>query len=126
MRIRDLNVGVDSVSRLRVGEDAELPREGRLRPAFMPTPPELDDVLRRPSLDERLPSLLQPAVLDSELLDPSALSRVREETRNLLAGQARAEQGMRKKILESAAANLSNAMNLDDEVRRALAALLKG
>jgi hypothetical protein len=73
----------------------------------------------------RLPSLLQPAVLDSELLDPSALSKVREETRNLLAGQARAEQGMRKEILESAAVNLSNAMNLDDEVRRALAALLK-
>lgn len=126
MRIQNLDVGVDSVSRLRVGEDVQLPQAGGLRPVFMPTPPALDEVLRRPSLDERLPSLLQPTTLDAELLEPSALSRVREETRNIIAAQSHIMQGQQKQILESAATYLNDAVSLDDEVRRALAALLKG
>lgn len=126
MRVQDLNVGVDTVSRLRHGEDVKLPSDGKLRPIFMPVAPELDEVLRRPSLNERLPALLQPASVDAELLDPSALSRVREEVRNIISMRMSFEEGERKKTLEDAKRYLSDAMSLDDEVRRALAALMKG
>ena len=126
MRVQDLNVGVDTVSRLRVGEDVKLPSDGKLRPIFMPIAPELDEVLRRPSLNERLPSLLQPETVDADLLDPLALSQVREEVRNIISMRINFEEGERRRILEDAKNYLSDAMSLDDEVRRALAALLKG
>ena len=43
----------------------------------------LDDILRRPSLDERLPRLLQPEMLDPDLLDPATLSDTRITARRL-------------------------------------------
>ncbi len=126
MRVQNLNVGVDSVSRLRVGEDAPLPQEGTLHPVFMPVPQALDEVLKRPSLDERLPALLQPETLDTELLEPTALSHTREEIRNILTAKADLETGANKEALDYAVAYLNDAVALDDEVRHALAALLKG
>jgi type III secretion system YscX-like protein len=126
MRIRSMDIGVESVSRFLVEDDVHLPAEKGLRPAFLPLARPLDDVLKRPSLDERLPRLLQPEFLDPDLLEPATLTHVRLEAQHLMAERAKRESGSRRQLLERAAAHLDNEASLDDEVRRSLAALLRG
>jgi hypothetical protein len=126
MRIRSMDIGVESVSRFLVEDDVHLPEEKGLRPIFLPLARPLDDVLKRPSLDERLPRLLQPESLDPDLLEPATLTLVRLDARRFMAERARKENGSRKKLLELAASHLDNEASLDDEVRRSLAALLRG
>jgi Type III secretion system YscX (type_III_YscX) len=126
MRIRSLDVGVEAISRFHVEDDVHLPDDKGLRPAFLPLSRPLDDVLKRPSLDERLPQLLQPDYLDTDLLEPATLADVRLQTRRVLGKHARRETGSRRQALELATAYLDDAALLDDEVRRSLAALLRG
>jgi Type III secretion system YscX (type_III_YscX) len=126
MKIKSLDVGVESVSRLKVDDIPRLPDQRGLRPVFLPAPQLLEQVLHRPSLDERLPYLLQPEVLDPELLEPATLSSVRREVRSIIAARARGEGGDRKRRLQLAASFLDNEVNLDEDVRRSLAALLRG
>jgi hypothetical protein len=126
MRIRSMDIGVESVSRFLVEDDVHLPEEKGLRPVFLPLARPLDDVLRRPSLDERLPRLLQPEFLDPDLLEPATLTHVRLEARHFMVQRARQESGSRRQLLELAASHLDNEANLDGEVRRSLAALLRG
>jgi hypothetical protein len=126
MRIRSMDVGLESVSRFLVEDDVHLPAEKGLRPAFLPLARPLDDVLRRPSLDERLPRLLQPEFLDPDLLEPATLTYTRLDARHFMAERAKRESGSRRKTLELAALHLDNEASLDDEVRRSLAALLRG
>jgi hypothetical protein len=126
MRIRSLDVGVEAISRFLVEDDVHLPEDKGLRPAFLPVARPLDDVLKRPSLDERLPQLLQPDYLDSDLLEPATLTSARLATCQVLAECARRESGSRRKALELATAYLDDTAHLDDEVRRSLAALLRG
>jgi hypothetical protein len=126
MRIRTLDVGVESITRWQAHDEVHLPRDTGPRPAFLPLYRPLDEILRRPSLDERLPRLLQPEFVDPDLLEPATLTDVRAETRELLAARARRESGRRRHLLETAASCLDDDMNLDHEVRRSLAALLRG
>jgi hypothetical protein len=126
MRVRNLNIGVESISRWQVEDEVHLPKETGLRPAFLPLYRPLDEILRRPSLDERLPTLLQPELLDPDLLEPAMLTDVRRETREILSAKARRETGRRKHLFEMAASCLDDDINLDNEVRRSLAALLRG
>jgi hypothetical protein len=126
MRIRSMDVGLESVSRFLVEDDVHLPEDKGLRPAFLPLARPLDDVLRRPSLDERLPRLLQPEFLDPDLLEPATLTDARLDARRFMAERAKRERGGRRQTLELAASHLDNEASLDDEVRRSLAALLRG
>ena len=89
MRVRNLNIGVESISRWQVEDEVHLPKETGLRPGFLPLYRPLDEILRRPSLDERLPGLLQPELLDPDLLEPATLTDVRHQTREIFAGKAR-------------------------------------
>ncbi|MEI2384505.1 hypothetical protein [Breoghania sp. JC706] len=124
--IRPLNIGLESVSRWRVDDEAHLPVRGRDAPKFLPRQGELDEILRRPSLDERLTELLQPAFLDSELLRPSVLSETRSDTHDALGALAQGAGGEVRRVLGEARAILADELELEDEVRAALAALLKG
>lgn len=81
MRVENLGVGVESVSLWQVEDEVHLPKEGGLAPTFLPQYRPLDDILRRPSLDERLPRLLQP-----EMLDPDLLTRTLSDT-HIAAGR---------------------------------------
>lgn len=125
MKIRSFEIGVESFTRAEPGEGAHLPREGALSPTFLPKPGHLDAVLRRPSLDERLPQLLEPRNLDAALLEPATLSATRRAAGAHMAEAARRALGQRRRILEEAALILGEDAELDDEVRAALAALLK-
>ncbi|MBR0988381.1 hypothetical protein [Bradyrhizobium liaoningense] len=126
MRIRSLEVGLETISRYQVADDVHLPKEKGLRPVFLPVSQPLDDVLKRPSLDERLPALLQPRFLDPDLLEPATLVDIRLQAQELIAASAKRETGSRKELLERAATCLEDENGLDEEVRRALAALLRG
>lgn len=125
MKIRNFDIGLEAYTRVGPGEDPRLPSEGAPGPSFIPEPAHLDAVLRRPSLDERLPQVLQPPALDADLLEPAVLSEVRRGTRGLFAEAARRAVGQRRRILEEAALILDEDAVLDADVRSALAALLK-
>lgn len=126
MKIRSFEIGVEAITQVGRGEETHLPPEGPVAPAFLPQPAALDAILRRPSLDERLPALLQPASLDPTLLDPAALSEARHDAAAAFADAASQATGQRRRILAQAAIALEEAVRLDDEVRAALAALLRG
>lgn len=126
MRIKNLNVGVEAVTFWQAEDEVHLPAEGRVTPAFLPQYRPLDEILRRPSLDERLPSLLQPAVLDTDLLDPSTLAAARLTARAILGEAATQADGARRSLFAKAAVQLDGAVSMDEEVRRSLAVLLRG
>jgi hypothetical protein len=126
MRIKNLGVGVESVTVWQTDDEVHLPKNGQLAPTFLPQYRPLDEILRRPSLDERLPALLQPATLDPDLLDPSTLSEARQSARDGFARQAAGASGRRRALFEMAASYLDESVVMDDEVRRSLAVLLRG
>jgi len=126
MKTRRLDVGLESISRWRVGDEDHLPEAGKSAPKFLPRHRELDEILRRPSLDERLTDLLQPAQLDPDLLEPAVLSATREAARDLMETMAARVSGTEKTTLYEAVDILSEEVTLDQEVRSALASLLKG
>ena len=126
MKVKSFDVGLELITRVGFGEDVHLPTEGPLGPTFLPEVRPLDDVLHRPSLDERLPRLLQPSSLDADLLEPSVLAATRLSSRELFADAARRSAGHRRRVLDQAALYLEEDVVLDDEVRTALATLLRG
>ncbi len=126
IKIDQLDVGVELISRWQVHDEVHLPPTRGLKTPFLPLYRPLDEILHRPSLEERLPGLLQPALLDPDLLEPATLAEVRIETQRVLAARARQEVGVRRKVLEAAASHFDEAVSLDNAVRRSLAALLRG
>ena len=66
MKIRNLDIGVESITRWQIDDEIHLPKDRGLAPTFLPLYRPLDEILRRPSLDERLPALMQPESLDPD------------------------------------------------------------
>jgi hypothetical protein len=126
MKIRPLNVGVESISHWQVEHETHLPGSGPLSPAFLPVYRPLDEILRRPSLEERLPKLLQPELLDPDLLQPSVLTETRLDVGFVFSRAAERHTGRRKDILAAAGRMLEDDATLDEDVRGALAMLLRG
>lgn len=126
MRIRRLDIGVESITRWDAEDEVHLPREGSPAPQYIPQYQHLDEILRRPSLDERLPRLLQPATVDPDLLAPAVLSDTRLAARDLFRGHAHRGDARHRGLFEAAARVLDDDRGLDEEVRRALATLLRG
>ncbi|EHS52217.1 hypothetical protein PDO_4839 [Rhizobium sp. PDO1-076] len=126
MLSRRLDFGIESISRWRVGDQEHLPAEGKSAPRFEPNARELEKILRRPTLDERLTSLLQPIRIDPDLLEPGILAETRQETRLLLEAAAVQVSGQDRIALEAARTLIAEEMTLDEEVQSALAALLRG
>lgn len=125
MRVRPLDVGLEAITRWNREDEAHLPQDGTIRPSFLPHDRPLDEILRPPSLDERLASLLQPEGLDPDLMLPGALGMIRQDVAALFARQALRAQGRSQDMLERASRCLAEAAELDDDIRGALAALLR-
>lgn len=126
MKIKSFDVGLESITQVGFGQDVHLPKEAPVGPKFMPQARPLDDVLRRPSIEERLPDLLQPASIDPALLEPAVLTETRHAAQGFMGEAARRATGHRRRVLEQAALYLDDDIALDEDVRAALAVLLKG
>lgn len=127
MRIRPFDVGVESISRWQVEDEVHLPEEGRAGPSFLPSYRALDSILYRPSLDERLPELLQPRNVDPQLLEPSILTGTRQELARLFNRLgASATDPADRAAFRAAGEFLDDEVSRDEEVRTALALLLRG
>ena len=126
MRIRNLDIGVEQVTQWGVEHEFHLPPDGDFAPPFLPQVRPLDAILRRPSLDERLPDLLQPAELDPSLLNPSIFADTRKSTRDFFRSVARTASGEAARVLDAASHILDAEDGMDGEVRAALAMLLRG
>jgi hypothetical protein len=126
-KIQSLDVGVESIGRWRIDDEQHLPEDRRPSPVFLPETRALDEILRRPSLDERLPNLLRPDRLDPDLLLPSRMSAVRQEVAQRFRDMERhAKTLSARNIFASAATVMEDDAALDDEVQSALALLLRG
>ena len=126
-RARPLGVGVESIARWRIDDEQHLPSD-RQAPGFLPETRALDDILRRPSLDERLPDLLRPDTLDPDLMHPAVMSAMREGMARRFRDLETApgiDAGQREAFAAAAAVMESDA-SLDKEVRASLAVLLRG
>jgi hypothetical protein len=132
-RIGRFDHGLAGVSRWQVTDETHLPESKKLAPAYAPVEPRLAEILRRPSLDERLPDLLCPEWVAPELMEPSTMSATRREVARRFrqgAEQLEAQLGApgagMASALGEAAAVLEADVVLDEDIRAALAALLKG
>jgi hypothetical protein len=126
MKIRNLDIGVESITRWQAEDEIHLPRDRGLAPAFLPIHRPLDEILRRPSLDERLPSLMQPENLDPDLLQPAALTAARRQAWSRFAEAARRHAGRKRDLFHAASTFLESDIELDAAVYEALAALFRG
>jgi hypothetical protein len=126
MRVKNFDIGVESITRWDRHDEVHLPKDGPRKPTFLPEARPLDAVLRRPSLDERLPGLLQPSHLDPDLLEPATLTDVRVALQTLFTQKAKKATGAAREVFGHASRMLDSDVHLDDEVRTALAMLLRG
>jgi hypothetical protein len=125
MRVKNLDIGVDAISRWTVSDETHLPRAERFAPAYMPQESLLDEILTRPNLEERLTRLMQPQTLDLDLLEAAVLGQVRRDLRNLFREEAAKRNGRQRRILASADKTLADDIELDEAVGEAIAALFR-
>jgi hypothetical protein len=125
VRIKSLDIGLESVSNWRIEDELHLPKEGPIAPVFLPLYRPLQEIIHRPSLDERLPRLLQPTAVDPELLEPAKLTEARVGARAVFTDSARHATGPERAIFQQAADLMDDGVVMDDEIRSALAALLR-
>lgn len=125
MRIKPLDIGLESISRWRVEDEVHLPKEGPIAPVFLPLYRPLEEIIRRPSLDERLPRLMQPSTVDPELLEPAKLTEARLDARSLMTDRARHAAGSDRAVFQQAFQLLDEGVVMDEEIRSALAELLR-
>jgi hypothetical protein len=125
-RIVGLNVGLTGIDQWRARDEQHLPPGGRTRPAFFPEVRPLDAILRRETLDERLAGDVVPDELSSELLLPAVLGEVRKSLKSRLEAAGRRASGRARDHIMAGAALLETEVALDEEIREALAALLRG
>lgn len=126
MRVQKLDVGLADISRWQIEDEQHLPRDGALTQKFLPQANALDQILRRPSLDERLPNMLEPETVDSDLLDPSVLTDARLGALQVFQEASKHAESEVQVALQRVAAILSQEVELDHDIRTALAALFRG
>lgn len=126
MRVQNLDVGLADISRWQIEDEQHLPRDGALTQKFLPQVQALDQILRRPSLDERLPNMLEPESVDSDLLAPSVLAEARLGAMQVFQNASKQTKGDARSDLQAVATILEQEVALDHDIRTALAALFRG
>jgi hypothetical protein len=125
-RIAGLHIGLTEINEWRARDDQHLPEGGRTRPAFFPEIRPLDAILRRETLDERLAADVVPDELNPELLLPAVLGQVRKSLKSRLEQAALLANRRARAEIMAGAALLETEVALDEEIREALSALLRG
>lgn len=121
-----LNIGVTGVDHWRRTDEVHLPDGKRPSAFFLPETRPLDAILRRETLDERLARDVVPSELSPELLEPPVLTATRISLRDRLAQAAARAGGRAQQEINAGVAQLEQEVELDEEIREAIAALLKG
>lgn len=120
-RLPHLGIGVSGYDRVNPRDEDHLPAIGTsTRPIFLPEIEALDEVLRPASLEERLALDVVPAALDQGLTEPATMT----ETRLSLAAVFQ-EAGLGA-LTDGVAQLLDHEAGLDEEIRAALAMVLRG
>jgi hypothetical protein len=70
--------------------------------------------------------MLEPELSDPDLLEPSVMTEARNGARDAFRNAASQAEGARRAALREAAAILDQEVTFDEEIRQALAELLKG
>jgi hypothetical protein len=122
MKIRPLDVGLEAITHWQIEDEVHLPQERGAPPIFLPIDRPLDAILRRPSLDERLPALMQPESIDPGLLQPAALAAARQAACARFSEAARRHVGRKRDLFRAASDVLKNDIANDGAVYEALRA----
>lgn len=126
-RVSSLSAGLTGIEHMARGQEMHLPQQApAARPLFLPETQQLDTILARPTLDERAARLVVPAEIGDDLLVPTALSAAREGVVSQLQSKHPHLTGEEREKASRAIALLSRETELDQDVREALAALLRG
>jgi hypothetical protein len=125
-RIAGLHIGLTEINEWRRLDEQHLPEGGRTRPAFFPEVRPLDAILRRETLDERLAGDVVPDEVSPELLLPAVLGQVRKSLKVRLEAAGLLAKGKARADILAGAALLEAEVALDEEIREALSALLRG
>ena len=126
MKVRNFNIGVESITRWQRTDEVHLPIEGQLNPEFSDEVPLLDQMLRPPMLNERLPLMMTPDDLERRLLEPTVMSATKETLLAALSGEAKFAGSTAGEIVDAAITDLKNDIRMDDDIRSALVALFRG
>lgn len=124
-RVGPLNTGLSDIRHWRESDEVHLPVGQTVRIPFLPEQRPLDAILRRETLEERLVSFIVPERISPELGEPGAIARAREELHAQFQRFAEISPGAAGQALKAAADVLARESVLDDEIRTALAALLR-
>ncbi|MCT4684982.1 MAG: hypothetical protein N4A39_14755 [Roseicyclus sp.] len=120
-RLPHLGIGVSGYDRIRPLAEDHLPTSGTsTRPIFLPETEALDAVLRPASLEERLAMDVVPTALDQGLTEPATMT----ETRLSLAAAFR--DAVLGGVTDDVARMLEHEAELDEEIRTAMALVLRG
>lgn len=124
-RVGPLNTGLSDIRHWRESDEVHLPVGQTARIPFLPEQRPLDAILRRETLEERLVSFIVPDRISPELGEPGAIARARMGLHDHF--QRFATNGPRAagSTLQAAADLLARETVLDEEIRTALAALLR-
>lgn len=125
-RITNLNIGVNGIDRWRKDDEVHLPDAVQRGVSFLPETTPLDEILRPPTLDERLAGQLVPRFLSPDLLEPTVMSATRQSLKARLDGEMMAAEPGARSALAAASALLETEAALDAEISEALAVLLRG
>lgn len=124
-RVQNINVGVTGIERRRREEDVHLPTKSTNRLSFLPEPRPLDEILGPPTLDDRLNRVIIPSDIGQDLLQPGAMQDARKSLESKFYAVTAKGEHRPGSNLAQATALLQHQMQLDDEIREALAALLR-
>lgn len=126
MKIRSFDVGLEGITHWQRTDEAHLPTEGVLRPEFTPAPQMLDEMLRPPTLEEKIQSLSVPDMVDPALLEPAVMASVKSSLLKKLNDERLRSRGPLNALLSDAFAILENDIQMDREVEASLVALFRG
>ncbi|MCZ8333685.1 MAG: hypothetical protein O9328_05445 [Rhodobacteraceae bacterium] len=124
-RVGPLNSGLADIRTWRESDEVHLPVGQTPRVPFLPEQRPLDAILRRETLEERLVGFVVPERISPELGEPGAIARAREELHQTFARLAGSTPAGTRNVLQAAADLLARETVLHEEIRTALAALLR-
>jgi hypothetical protein len=97
-----------------------------LRPEFAPAPQLLEEILRPPTLEEKIQALSVPDLVDPALLEPTVMASIKAEVLKRLSDERIRNRGALNPLLAEAHSMLENDIAMDREVEASLVALFRG
>jgi hypothetical protein len=102
LRSLNFDTGIEQIIREQGESDARLPQSSSIFPSVEQTRPQLDQVLKRESLDDLVDSFLRPKVHHLEVLLPERYAALLDETQKELKAIAKRDRQLGAELRDAA------------------------